>query len=94
MNCAEAGCKEMRGTTCHCAGCHNTFGSLKLFDGHQSVTYGKTVGRVVCKDPAKQGFVLDAWGTWRTPENLVATANRVAAMNTARFERQQNEEAS
>jgi hypothetical protein len=82
-----------RGTSCHCGACHETFAALKIFDRHQSVTYGERTARVVCKDPAKIGLVLDAWGTWRTPENLIATTNRVSAMNTARYERQ-NEEIS
>lgn len=82
MSCTNK-CKPLRGKACHCAKCHATFGTLKLFDKHQDVEYGRTP-TIVCRKPEEIGLILDTWGTWRTRENLLTVTARVSAMNTRR----------
>jgi hypothetical protein len=87
-----AGCKEPRGISCHCSRCHQSFASLALFDKHLSVRYGRGAGRtaITCKRPDKMKLVLDVWGTWRSPEGLVAATVRVSKMNTRRVTRRRD----
>ncbi len=77
------GCKPPRGKACHCAICHQDFATLKLFDKHQDVKYGRTPA-IVCRKPEELELVLDTWGTWRTRENLLNVTSRVSHMNTQR----------
>jgi hypothetical protein len=83
MNC----CGEVRGALCHCARCHQTFGTLEVFDLHQDVSY-KRSPMVVCNAPEGLGLVRDTWGTWRTPEDATATTARVGKMLSAKREKQ------
>ena len=45
--------------TCHCMGCHRTFGSIGAFDKH----------RIGCKcaDPESIGMKMDGKWVWRVP---------------------------
>lgn len=76
-------CGEVRGSLCHCARCHLTFGNLITFDAHQEVDYGHSC-MVVCKAPEAMGLVDDGYGTWRTPEDATATRERVSKMLQAK----------
>lgn len=59
--------RQRGNTTGHCAGCHETFEGLTLFDAHQSNSDGVTV----CKEPESmehpKGFPLKLVnGSWRS----------------------------
>lgn len=83
MACLPSCPKIIRAKAAHCPACHETFSSTRLFDRHQDVDYDRRPV-VICKEPESVGLVLDTWGTWRTPENLMVTTARISAMNTAR----------
>ena len=65
----------------HCPACHRQFGGQSGFTAHQVVVcdachsgapcrLGYHTGgnaRIVCRDPAELGQVLDAGGVWRRP---------------------------
>lgn len=62
-------CKVIGQSACHCAACHETFGSISAFDWHQKMfpPYGP-----VCLDPesihrrdGSQVLFRDARGYWR-----------------------------
>lgn len=96
--CTARRCPEARGSECHCAACHLTFGTLTLFDAHQTVDYDRRPP-VICRAaesmrvspaglpvPAGSGglaLVRDARGTWQTPAGLAAR-QRSAAMGRER----------
>ena len=77
MNCAQAGCSPIPPDVgavhgpCHCAACHQTFGSLEMFDAHQDWADGWDAP-VVCTSAEGLGLVRDHKGTWQTPEGLRA----------------------
>jgi hypothetical protein len=47
-------CARVRRSECHCGLCHQTFGTLTLFDGHQDRDYSQPPVRplIICRDPA------------------------------------------
>ena len=61
--------KQRGNRTGHCAGCHETFEGLSLFDAHQRLAAD---GSVICADPAlmtyRQNKLRLVEGTWRGPE--------------------------
>jgi hypothetical protein len=67
----------------HCAGCHQTFSSLAMFDRHQEKDYSRRPV-VSCKPPEALGLVRDTWGTWRTPEAAESLAGRMEKLREAR----------
>lgn len=79
-------CDELRGQVCHCPRCHQTFGSLALFDRHQHVDYMRNPA-VSCRYPEDLGLLLDMWVVWRTPEDLRASTEKIARMNTRKATR-------
>jgi hypothetical protein len=50
-------CARVRGAECHCGRCHQTFGTLALFDAHQDRDYSQPPTRppIICRDPATMG---------------------------------------
>jgi hypothetical protein len=83
MTC-DAECKQPAGRACHCAACHHTFGSLRLFDAHHDVDYQRPGNAIRCRSPWTLGLARDPWGTWRTPEGVRSLGIRIAAMKKAR----------
>jgi hypothetical protein len=81
MTCAEAGCPTIPpfATSCHCHGCHQTFGTLTLFDAHQNWAAGWA--SLSCRSPQDLGLVADHNGTWHTPEGLRARTQRGIRLN-------------
>lgn len=67
----------------HCAQCHQTFNSLKMFDRHQDIARDGS-GRVSCRPPEALGLVSDTRGTWRTPEAVESLYERIGMMKQAR----------
>jgi len=69
-SCTEAGCPRLpaAATACHCHVCHQTFGTLTLFDSHQVWEAGWAA--LSCRRPLSLGLVLDHNGTWQTPQGL------------------------
>jgi hypothetical protein len=69
-SCDEAGCARMpyASTACHCHTCHQTFGTLSLFDAHQDWAAGWA--SLSCRPPVALGLVQDHNGTWQTPQGL------------------------
>lgn len=69
-SCSQVGCPPLpsRATACHCHGCHQTFGTLTLFDAHQDWAEGWAA--LTCRSPGELGLVLDHHGTWQTPQGL------------------------
>lgn len=61
-----------------CARCGETFGSLTLFDAHQTADYSSPQP-VSCATPQALGLVPDGRGTWQTPRGLIAR-QRAAGM--------------
>jgi hypothetical protein len=83
MNCANRGCQEPTGAQCHCAACHQTFGTLGLFEAHQGD------GRagppwVPCSTPEALGLLLDGKGIWQTEEGLISRARASVRLREAR----------
>jgi hypothetical protein len=70
MTCAEAGCPTILpfATACHCHVCHQTFGTLSLFDAHQDWAEGWAA--LSCRRAQDLGLVQDHNGTWQTPQGL------------------------
>ena len=68
---------------CHCVRCHQTFGTLALFDRHHDVDYRRDPA-VLCNAPEALGLVRGPNETWWTPEALSALTERVGKMVTAR----------
>lgn len=83
MNCVQAGCREPRPAECHCARCHETFGTLTMFDAHQDVDHD-TRPAVSCREPGTLGAVTDARGTWQTPAGLISRARNAERLRAAR----------
>lgn len=81
--CEPSCCSQVRGAHCHCAGCHQTFANMTLFDGHQDVNYSRSPA-VLCREPESLGLVRGTRGAWYTPAGLTASTERVAKMNSAR----------
>jgi hypothetical protein len=75
-------CAAVRGADCHCAQCHLTFSSLRLFDRHLDVDYRRPHGKqvVLCRAPASLGLVRDYRGTWTTGQAAISRQRRAAAM--------------
>lgn len=67
----------------HCARCHQTFGTLKIFDRHQDVRY-KPPAHFRCRKPEGSGLVQAPNGTWWTPEALESMTDKVRKMHAAR----------
>ena len=70
-SCAGAGCPRLlpQSTACHCHVCHQTFGTLTLFDAHQDWAEGWA--SLSCRRGGQDlGLVLDHNGTWQTPQGL------------------------
>lgn len=65
--------------TCHCANCHNTFGSITSFDAHRR-GYGD---RGSCKSPAHMGLVLDEKGIYRYPAAVTEDTRSSMTRNAA-----------
>lgn len=85
MNCATKGCPPLRegSRVCHCAACHETFGTLTLFDAHHDVDYNRDPA-VLCREPGVLGMVQAENLIWWTPEALSALTERVGKMAEAR----------
>jgi hypothetical protein len=65
-------CGRVSETNYHCARCHQTFGTLDSFDGHQIRRF-ETDSPVTCllvPEFARLRLVPDVNGVWRTPEGL------------------------
>jgi hypothetical protein len=50
-DCTARGCPPVRGSHCHCAACHVTWGTLALFEAHQVTDYTKQPA-VTCRPPS------------------------------------------
>jgi hypothetical protein len=76
MNCVLAECPPILpgSTACHCAACHQTYGTLTLFDAHQDRSAGW--GTTACRLAVDLGLVQDHKGTWQTPEGLIFRARK------------------
>jgi hypothetical protein len=74
---------------CHCARCHQTFGSLGLFDSHQSVDYSRRFPVLCAQNDGllALGLVRDNRGVWLTPEALVKRAKSAAQLTAHRQDR-------
>jgi hypothetical protein len=70
LSCAQNGCPRILpgATSCHCHACHQTFGTLTLFDAHQDWSAGWAA--LSCRSPQDLGLVQDHNGTWQTPQGL------------------------
>ena len=86
MNCHQRGCPALPpgSAACHCAGCHETFGTLTLFDRHHDADYGRSPA-ILCRAPEGAGMVRAENLTWWTPEALTALTGRLGKMNEARM---------
>lgn len=85
-NCAELKCRNPTEAQCHCALCHQTFGTLEDFDGHL-IRQPRSVSLTGCRTPVSLGLVQDDRLVWRTPAGLArrnADADRLAARLAAR----------
>lgn len=79
-------CADVRGSECHCAGCHQSFTCMALFDLHQDVDYSRDEP-VICGLPQALGLVQDARHVWGTPEGLRARERHTTTLARARSAR-------
>jgi hypothetical protein len=80
-SCAQEGCPPIApfATICHCHTCHQSFGTLTLFDAHQDWAAGWA--SLSCRSPQDLSLVRDHNGTWQTPEGLRARSQRAVRLN-------------
>lgn len=72
-----------------CGKCHETFGTLGLFDRHQDCKYWregalKWLASVSCIRPEALGMVRDAKGWWQTPQGLISRSQRATRLAALR----------
>jgi len=61
---------KIHGSGNGCRACGHVFGTLTVFDRHQTADYTRSPA-VACTAPEALGLVRDGFGTWQTPAGLI-----------------------